>query len=66
MAAVRAEWPRPVAAAGPTVVGADGSVQVGMAMHIHSSFSEQYASMDAHLLQAQANAVDVLWWTDQD
>jgi hypothetical protein len=66
MAVVRAEWPRSVAAAGPMVVGADGSLQVGMAMHIHSSFSEQYGSMDSHLLQAQANAVDVLWWTEHD
>jgi hypothetical protein len=66
MAVVRGEWPRSVAAAGPKVVGADGSQQVGMAMHIHSSFSEQYGSMDSHLLQAHANAVDVLWWTEHD
>jgi hypothetical protein len=37
-----------------------------MAMHIHSSFSEQTASMDSHLSQATKNAVDVLWWTEHD
>lgn len=37
-----------------------------MAMHIHSSFSEQNGSMDGHLHQAAKNAVDVLWWTDHD
>ena len=37
-----------------------------MAMHIHSSFSEQNGSMDGHLSQATKNAVDVLWWTDHD
>jgi hypothetical protein len=37
-----------------------------MAMHIHSSFSEQNGSMDGHLSQAVKNAVDVLWWTDHD
>lgn len=46
--------------------GIDGSQPVSMAMHIHSSFSEQSGSMDAHLYQAQRNAVDVLWWTDHD
>lgn len=66
LAVVRPEWPRTVAAAGPNVVGADGTVPVGMAMHIHSSFSEQYGSMDGHLLQAQSNAMNVLWWTDHD
>ena len=33
-------------------------------MHIHSSFSEYTASMDAHLYQATLNNVDILWWTD--
>ena len=37
-----------------------------MAMHIHSSFSEQYGSMDGQLYQAALNAVDVLWWSDHD
>lgn len=37
-----------------------------MAMHIHSSFSEQNGSMDGHLFQAVKNSVDVLWWTDHD
>jgi hypothetical protein len=37
-----------------------------MAMHIHSSFSEQTGSMDAQLFQAARNAVDVVWWTDHD
>lgn len=37
-----------------------------MAMHIHSSFSEQTGSMDCQLYQAALNSVDVLWWTDHD
>ena len=37
-----------------------------MAMHIHGSFSEGMASMDAHLFQAQRLGVDVVWWTDHD
>jgi len=37
-----------------------------MAMHIHSSFSEQQGSMDAQLCQAAQSLVDVLWWTDHD
>jgi len=44
----------------------DGSLPVSMAMHIHSSFSEGSGSMAAHLLQAETNDVDVLWWTDHD
>lgn len=45
---------------------ADGMQPVSMAMHIHSSFNEFAGSMDAHLDQAQRNAVDVVWWTDHD
>ena len=37
-----------------------------MAMHLHGSFSEGTASMDAHLQQARRLGVDVLWWTDHD
>jgi hypothetical protein len=37
-----------------------------MAMHIHSSFSEQSGSMDGQFYQAAANGVDVLWLTDHD
>jgi hypothetical protein len=44
----------------------DGTSAYSMAMHIHSSFSEQDGSMDAQLFQATANSVDVLWWTDHD
>jgi hypothetical protein len=47
-------------------VAADGTSAYSMAMHIHSSFSEQNGSMDGHLSQAVKNAVDVLWWTDHD
>jgi hypothetical protein len=47
-------------------VAADGSAAFSMAMHVHSSFSEQSGSMDSQLFQAAANAVDVLWWTDHD
>jgi hypothetical protein len=39
---------------------------VSMAMHIHGSFSEGMASMDAHLFQARRLGVDVIWWTDHD
>lgn len=46
--------------------GIDGSQAYSMAMHIHTSFSEQSASMDAQLYQALKNAVDVLWFTDHD
>jgi hypothetical protein len=45
---------------------AGGGNAYSMAMHIHSSFSEQNGSMDGHLQQAAKNAVDVLWWTDHD
>lgn len=44
----------------------DGTAARSMAMHVHSSFSEQTASMEAQLLQAQVNALDVIWWTDHD
>jgi hypothetical protein len=44
----------------------NGTSAYSMAMHIHSSFSEQNGSMDGHLFQAARNAVDVLWWTDHD
>jgi hypothetical protein len=47
-------------------VTADGTSAYSMAMHIHSSFSEQNGSMHGHVSQAARNAVDVLWWTDHD
>lgn len=47
-------------------VAADGNSAYSMAMHIHSSFSEQNASMESQLFQAATNSVDVLWWTDHD
>jgi hypothetical protein len=47
-------------------VAADGTSAYSMAMHIHSSFSEQSGSMDSQLFQAAKNSVDVLWWTDHD
>lgn len=43
-----------------------GSRAISMAMHIHSSFSEGTASMEAHLQQATEHGVDVIWWTDHD
>lgn len=46
--------------------GPDGSRAYSMAMHVHSSFSEQNGSMDSQLFQASENSVDVLWWTDHD
>lgn len=48
------------------VISYDGTTSQSMAMHIHSSFSEGAGSMEAHLLQAQQNGVNVLWWTDHD
>jgi hypothetical protein len=45
---------------------ADGTSAFSMAMHVHSSFSEQSGSMDSQLFQAATNSVDVLWWTDHD
>ncbi len=47
-------------------VADDGASAYSMAMHIHSSFSEQGGSMDSQLFQATKNSVDVLWWTDHD
>jgi hypothetical protein len=47
-------------------ISSDGTPAYSMAMHVHSSFSEQNGSMDAQLFQATKNAVDVLWWTDHD
>jgi len=47
-------------------VTADGTSAYSMAMHIHSSFSEQNGSMHGHVAQAAKNSVDVLWWTDHD
>ncbi|MGI8434737.1 MAG: hypothetical protein ACR2LE_08390 [Nocardioidaceae bacterium] len=54
--------PLSAAAASP----ADDDAPVSMAMHIHGSFSEGTASMEAHLDQAQRRGVDVVWWTDHD
>ncbi len=39
---------------------------ISMAMHLHGSFSEGTASMDAHLEQAERLGVDIVWWTDHD
>jgi len=47
-------------------VSVDGLSAYSMAMHVHSSFSEQDGSMDSQLFQATKNSVDVLWWTDHD
>lgn len=47
-------------------VSPEGSHAYSMAMHVHSSFSEQSGSMDSQLFQAAKNSVDVLWWTDHD
>jgi len=47
-------------------ISADGLSAYSMAMHVHSSFSEQDGSMDGQLFQATKNSVDVLWWTDHD
>ena len=47
-------------------ISVDGLSAYSMAMHVHSSFSEQDGSMDGQLFQATKNSVDVLWWTDHD
>jgi hypothetical protein len=44
----------------------DGRSAYSMAMHVHSSFSEQDGSMDSQLSEATRTNVDVLWWTDHD
>jgi len=44
----------------------DSNNAYSMAMHIHSSFSEQSGSVESQLNQAQRNAVDVVWFTDHD
>jgi hypothetical protein len=65
-AALLRRFPRlPLRSAGRDVA-ADGTSAYSMAMHIHSSFSEQTGSMDSQLFQAAKNSVDVLWWTDHD
>jgi hypothetical protein len=64
--AVLRRFPRLPLRSPARAVTADGTSAYSMAMHIHSSFSEQSGSMDAQLFQAATNAVDVLWWTDHD
>lgn len=54
-------WPQAARAS-----GIDGSPAWSMAMHIHTSFSEQAGSMDGHLYQASKTGVNVMWWTDHD
>ena len=43
-----------------------GTNAYSMAMHIHTSASEQSGSVDCHLYQAAQNSVDVCWFTDHD
>ena len=45
---------------------AAGNSAYSMAMHIHTSASEQSGSVEAHLYEAALNAVDVCWFTDHD
>jgi hypothetical protein len=56
----------PTGVAGAFAAPSAVEAPVSMAMHIHSSFSEGIASMDAHLYQANRLGVDVVWWTDHD
>ena len=65
-AAAAALLPRLPLRSAARAAAADGTSAYSMAMHIHSSFSEQSGSMDSQLFQAATNAVDVLWWTDHD
>ncbi|PZS35007.1 MAG: hypothetical protein DLM59_03680 [Pseudonocardiales bacterium] len=53
-------------AAVSTASGIDDTTAVSMAMHVHTSFSEQSGSVEAHLAQAAQNSVDVMWLTDHD
>lgn len=46
--------------------GNQGLVPTRMAMHVHASFSEGSASMQAHLAEAERTGVDVIWWTEHD
>lgn len=50
-------------AAGPL---SSSGAPLSMAMHIHASFSEGIASMEAHLRQAQNAGIDVVWWSEHD
>jgi len=65
-AALLRRFPRLPLRAAARPVAVDGLAAYSMAMHVHSSFSEQNGSMDGQLFQATANSVDVLWWTDHD
>jgi len=65
-AALLRKFPRLPLHSPARAVAADGRSAYSMAMHVHSSFSEQSGSMDSQLFQAAANSVDVLWWTDHD
>ena len=51
-------------AAGPISYGK--ATAYSMAMHIHSSFSEQSGAMDGQLNQAMQNLVDIFWWNGHD
>src|SRR5215208_6894081 len=66
--AVAAGAMTPVLALSPAEAapGLDGTKPFPMAMHVHSSFSEGWASMSQHLDQATKNGVKVLWFTDHD
>jgi hypothetical protein len=65
-AALLRRFPRLSLRSAARPVAVDGLAAYSMAMHVHSSFSEQDGSMDGQLYQATANSVDVLWWTDHD
>ncbi len=58
--------PAAVSAAGRADAAGPRLRAVGMAMHVHASFSEGMASMQAQLQQATDLGVDVVWWTDHD
>lgn len=65
-AALLRQFPRVPLRSPARPVSVDGLPAYSMAMHVHSSFSEQDGSMDSQLFQAANNSVDVLWWTDHD
>jgi hypothetical protein len=65
-AALLRQFPRLPLRSPARPISAGGLSAFSMAMHVHSSFSEQDGSMDSQLFQAAKNSVDVLWWTDHD
>lgn len=54
------------AAGAPEVANAAGLLAYRHAMHVHTSFSEGAASLEAQIAEAVANGFDTMWTTDHD